>query len=59
MGSIFREAKDKRENADYNYNMLMSKEFADDVIEKGRKFNQAIENYIQKEIKKEQKKIID
>jgi len=57
MGTIFREAKDKRENADYNYNMLMSKEFADDVIEKGRKFNQSIENYVQKEIKKKQKKI--
>ena len=50
MSKDFKEAKEKREQGYYNYNVLMSNEFAAEVMEKWKKFNQTIENYIQKEM---------
>ena len=57
MSTYFSETKVKREEADYDSaGGFISSEEAAKYIENGNKFNQTIENYIQKELKKEQKK---
>ncbi|MBW8049913.1 MAG: HEPN domain-containing protein [Cytophagales bacterium] len=57
MSKYFIDTKDKREEADYDSVVgFISKEEAATKIENGKEFNQTIENYIQKEMKKEKNK---
>ena len=59
MSKNLKETKIKREAADYDSAVgFIFKEEAATKIENGREFNQTIENYIQKEIKKEKKNVI-
>ena len=56
MGRYLSKTKDKRLKADYDSaGGYISSEEAAKYLENGKKFNQSIENYIQKEMKKEKK----
>lgn len=58
MSSYFIDTKEKREDADYDCAVgFISREQAETKIENVRKFNQTVENYILKEMKKEKKNI--